>query len=351
MHCPRLDHFAKLHPPLLWSNKPKVVMGCCVMTGAPSFGSYDEMMRSQWLEEIRRSFAEDKFPKECVRCKEFEDLNLESSRLHYVTEQDRTVKDFGENYLTVSLMLDNICNAACQFCTPEISTKIASLTSNNYQIRDATPYYSNLPIDRITQIDLEGGEPSNSKNVKKLLKDLPPNLKSIRINTNCLSFMEELIPIAEQGISILITISTDGVEEVQEYMRWPTKWPKFLSTLRQYEAFAQAYPKLVNINLHTTLTALNVYDLDNIIEFAKTNNLAHSIAQIAEPAVLKISEINSFTLSAKEKFSKSNNQYLIKLAEGIATGRENQVLLNNFIKSQDSLRKINIQHYIKYADN
>ena len=345
MYCPRLDHFAKLHPPNQIGSD-KVVAGCCIMTGPPSFKNYDEMMGSQWLKNIRDTFAKDKFPQECIRCREFEEINLGSDRIHYLTEHQRTVDQLGPNYLTVSLMLDNICNTACQFCIPEVSTKIASLVSNNYSIRDASAYYDELPLERITQFDFEGGEPSNSKNVKRILKNLPPNIKSIRINTNCTSFMDELIPLAEDGISILITISTDGVGKVQEYMRWPTKWDNFVNTLHQYKEFARAYSDTVNINLHTTLAALNVYDLDNIINFANEQELAHSITQLAGPIALRISDINSFTTKAKEKFSRSNDEYLMNLSKGIAVGYNNQVLIDNFIKRQDSLRKINVTDYI-----
>jgi hypothetical protein len=42
---------------------------------------------------------------------------------------------------------------------------------------------------------------------------------------------------------------------------------------------------------------------------------------------------------------------MTSLAEGIAVGRKNQALLNSFIKSQDSLRKISIYDYIKNIKN
>jgi sulfatase maturation enzyme AslB (radical SAM superfamily) len=346
MQCPRLDHFAKLHPPKSQFGKDAVIMGCCVMTNAPSFRSYAAMMDSQWLKNVRNIFDQDKFPSECNRCQQFEELNLESSRTHYIAQHERTVEQFGADYLTVSLMLDNICNTACQFCSPEISTKIASLMFRDYEVQDASPYYTELPLARITQLDFEGGEPSNSKNVKQVLKDLPTNVKSIRINTNCTLFMDELIPLAEDGISILLTISTDGIGKVQEYMRWPTKWDNFVNTLHQYKKFAEAYSEIVNINLHTTLTALNVYDLDNIMAFAKDSELAHSISQIDGPIALRISDTNSFTIRAKEKFSSSNDEYLMNLSKGIAVGHNNQALLDNFIGRQDALRKISITDYI-----
>lgn len=347
MHCARLEHFAKLTPPMIEFASNAVISGCCVMVNNPYFSSYSEMMSSQWLKNIKDSFKENKFPSECIRCQEKEEINIFSDRMHYNEDMKRQTNT---DYLTVDLMLDNICNTACQFCSPSVSTKIASLISSKYEIKDASPYFNDkvLPIDRITQLDLTGGEPSNSKNIKKVLKSLPPNLKSIRVNTNCTSFMDELIPIADTGISIQITISLDGIEKVQEYMRWPTKWNNFCDVLEKYKKFASNY-KTVDINLYTTLTALNIYDFDNIINFVKEHNIVHSFNNIANKKELWITNINSFTLAAKEKFAKEENTILNSFSKLIASGDNNQTEFDNFVKTQDSLRKINIRDYITYG--
>lgn len=347
MYCARLDHFAKLTPPNVEFGSNAVISGCCVMNDKPFFSSYSEMIDSNWMKNIKNTFKENKFPKECVRCQEKEEINQKSDRMHY--NEDMKMQS-NTDYLTVDLMLDNICNTACQFCSPRVSTKIASLISSNYEIRDATPYYNSkvLPIDRITQLDLTGGEPSNSKNIKEVLKSLPPNIKSIRVNTNCTSFMNELIPTAETGISIQITISLDGVGKVQEYMRWPTKWNIFCDVLEKYKKFASNY-EAVSINLYTTLTALNIYDFDNIIHFVKEHSIGHSFNNIADKKELLITNVNSFTLAAREKFTKEENSTLNHYSNLIASGDDNQTEFDNFVKKQDSLRKINIRDYITYG--
>lgn len=347
MDCARLEHFAKFSPPWRGFASTAVISGCCVMVSAPFFSSYSEMISSQWLKNIKDSFKENKFPSECIRCQQKEEINICSDRMFY--NEDMKMQS-NTDYLTVDLMLDNICNTACQFCSPAVSTKIGSLVSSNYEIKNVSTYFNDkvLPIDRITQLDLTGGEPSNSKNIKEVLKSLPPNIKSIRVNTNCTSFMDELIPIAEMGISIQITISLDGVGKVQEYMRWPTKWNIFCDVLEKYKKFASNYSS-VNINLYTTLTALNIYDFDNIINFAKEHSIGHSFNNIAKPKALSITTVNSFTLAAKEKFAKEENPILNSFYKLIASGNNNQIEFDMFVKDQDCLRKINIRDYITYG--
>ena len=82
MHCPRLDHFAKVLPHDQKENQT-AVMNCCVMTDAPLFDSYDEMMRSEWLSTTKKLFSNNQWPTECVRCKEQEEIGLESDRLQW----------------------------------------------------------------------------------------------------------------------------------------------------------------------------------------------------------------------------------------------------------------------------
>ena len=107
MHCPRLDHFAKILPHDQKENQT-AVMNCCVMTDAPLFDSYDEMMRSKWLSTTKQLFSNNRWPAECVRCKEQEDIGLKSDRLQWIDYHQYLLVDHGADYLMVSMMLDLI---------------------------------------------------------------------------------------------------------------------------------------------------------------------------------------------------------------------------------------------------
>jgi len=345
MNCPRLSHFVKLRPPNPFSNNG-VVESCCHMVNPPTFANYEAMQNSEWLQKTKDTFNEGIFPVECIRCAQVEELGETSVRQHAIEfDKTQTVSD----YLVADVVLDNICNSACQFCNSNASTKIGSLSSSNYVLIDNTTHLSGLPLDRMVQIDLTGGEPSNSKNIKNLLKNLPINVNTVRLNTNCSSFMDELIPLVNKGIHLSITVSFDGINDVHNYVRWPIKWPTFHKTLLEYQAFANANPKLVNINLWTTVNTLNVCDLENIIKFAKENMLSQSFSMLAKPLPLNIKFSNKLTLLAKSKFADSDNEVLKNLSKMIASNIDNQLQFDNFVNSQDALRKIRIDDYIKFG--
>ena len=345
MHCPRLDHFAKILPHDQKENQT-AVMNCCVMTDAPLFDSYDEMMGSEWLATTKKLFASDQWPTECVRCKDQEEIGLKSDRLQWIDFHKDLLIDHGSDYLTVSMMLDNICNTACQFCSPYISSKLASLQTIPLKIRQVGSYEEKLPLHRITQIDLEGGEPSNSKNVKQLLTNLPQRVNTIKMYTNARSFLDELVPVAERGIKIQISVSLDGVGAVQEYIRWPTQWSEFCETIEQYKELQIRFPETVSLCFKTTTCALNLADVPNIINFAEKQNIVHSMSQLAYPQALHISYANSYTISARNQLEKSPSELCQKLAQGVATQKENQQEIDKFIDQQDTLRKISIKDYI-----
>ena len=316
------------------------------MTNAPLFNSYDEMMSSQWLSTTKKLFSKNQWPAECVRCKEQEEIGVKSDRLQWIDFHQNLLIDHGADYLTVSMMLDNVCNTACQFCNPHVSSKIASLQKLPLKIRQVGPYEEKLPLHRITQIDLEGGEPSNSKNVKQLLTNLPQQVKTITIYTNARCFLDELVPVAERNIQVRISISLDGVGPVQEYVRWPTQWSEFCQTIEKYKELQIRFPDTVSVTFKTTICALNLFDLPNIINFAEKQNVRHSVSQLAYPRALNISSANSYTIFARKQLEKSPIEVCQQFALGTATQKENQQEIDKFIDQQDTLRKISIKDYI-----
>jgi sulfatase maturation enzyme AslB (radical SAM superfamily) len=258
------------------------------MVNPPKFNSLDEMDDSAWQQNIEQLFTNDIFPDECIRCKQVEQEGNDSIRIHSLNvDQHETQRD----YLQVGGVLDNLCNAACQTCNPDCSTKIGSLTSRVFPVINNSKGFWALPQDRILHLDINGGEPSYSKNYKKILDNLPPNLRTLRLNTNCNVVLHELESIASR-VEVTVTVSCDGIKDVHEFMRWPIKWDTFYKNLMIYKTMP------VKLNLWTTVSILNVNDLPNIQSFATEHNIDHSYAYLKEPAVLDINNKDTAAIDA-----------------------------------------------------
>jgi len=277
MYCPRLDHFVRFNP-------DGTVSRCGHMTLPPRFANLENMESSDWLVDIKNKMSQENWPDECQRCKTTELENGTSIRLNAIKFHKLQKQD---NYLSVGGVLDNVCNSGCLTCDENHSTLIGSLHSKKYiKVNNSTKFWD-LPLDRVVHLDINGGEPSHSKNYRYILANLPSNIKSVRLNTNCSTVLEELQLLGDRGVHVTVTVSLDGIGPVHDFVRWPIKWNKFYANLQQYMNMP------INLNTWTTVSALNVDDLPNILKFVKDHNLEHGYAYLKEPKELAVENKNT----------------------------------------------------------
>jgi MoaA/NifB/PqqE/SkfB family radical SAM enzyme len=251
------------------------------------------METSTWLTKTKEKMANGQWPIECVRCQETEPASIRA----YATLLDS--KTAQQDYLQVGGVLDNLCNAACLTCNETLSTRIGSLNGPGFPIVNNFEQFQQLPQDRIVHLDINGGEPAYSKNYRRLLTQLPPNLKTLRLNTNCSTVLTELVAIANTGVDVTVTVSCDGVGSVFEYVRWPILWQNFYDNLMQYKTMP------IKLNLWTTVSVLNVDDLPNIQTFAREHNIDHSYAYLKMPVELSVDNTD---LAARQAYIAKQKQ-------------------------------------------
>ena len=296
------------------------------MVNPPEFESLDQMDSSAWLANIKSK--PDTWPLECVRCQQTEQINSTSIRLNAIEfDQKQTRSD----YLTVGGVLDNICNSACQSCNQNLSTKIGSLISRDYPIVDNSAAFWQLPLQRVVHLDINGGEPSASKNYRAILKNIPPSITSVRINTNCSTIIPEIEGLLQRGIHVTVTVSLDGIGRIHDYVRWPIKWENFERNLDTYKNMG-----IQQLNTWTTVSALNIGNLKNIFEYTKQQGIDHAWALLEQPDVLHVKYSNHFTRTADVPD---------ELKHVVTQDKDNTVELQLWTLEQDRLRGINLWDY------
>ena len=339
MYCPRLKHFVRL-------NQDGSIGKCGHMINAMGFKTFDKLDNSKWLKDIKDTMAKDEWPNECKRCQQTEELNGESIRTKSI-ERHKILHPRKDDYLVVGGVLDNVCNSACQTCNAGLSTKIGSLKSKNYPKVNNYETFWKLPQNRILEVDVNGGEPTASKNYKKILANLPPNTKIVRMNTNGSRMIRELETILRNRTMVIVTLSFDGTGDVHDYVRWPIKWKHYTKTVQAYKDLQKQYP-LLKLNCWTTVSSLNVENLPNILDFATEQGLDHDWAFLNTPDPLNVKYKNKFTISAKKKLLKSPYAVCRDISDKLAVGPDNDSILEQFIRRQDKLRKINIKDYLNF---
>ena len=314
MNCPRLTHFVRFNP-------NGTVSRCGHMTSAPQFDSLDEMDESLWLRNVKLYMHKGIWPAECTRCEQTEKLNNSSIRLNAIEFHKTQTR---HDYLIVGGVLDNICNSGCLTCDESHSTKIGSLKSKTYPIVDNTNRFWQLPVERIVHLDINGGEPSASKNYRELLKNLPRNVQSVRINTNGSIVIDEIKELINQGVDVTVTVSLDGINEVHDQIRWPIKWDRFYENLMYYKNVEK-----LNLNTWTTVSALNINNFIAIKQFVANHQINHSYAFLDSPDPLNVKYQNNLTSPYENIFPGI-----------IAVDRNNQEELDAFVQQQNQLRGI-----------
>ena len=84
----------------------------------------------------------------------------------------------------------------------------------------------------------------------------------------------------------------------------------------------------------TTVSCLNIKTLPDIIKFCKNRNIPHDWAFLEQPSVLSVRYKNRFTEEAKNVSP-----------EDVAIDKNNDHLLELFMKRQDLLRGIDYKDY------
>lgn len=246
------------------------------MVNPPEFDTLEDMESSAWLANTKTIMMDNQWPAECIRCQETEphSIRVYAEKLHESAPR--------QDYLQIGGVLDNLCNAACQTCNENLSTRIGGLQGRVFPIVDNSKRFWSLPQDRIIHLDINGGEPSYSKNYREILKRLPPNLQTLRLNTNGSRVLHDLVKISQRGIKVTVTVSCDGIGPVHEFIRWPIPWQQFYDNLMIYRTMP------VELNLWTTVSILNVDDLPNIQRFAQEHGIDHSWAYLKTPWQLRV---------------------------------------------------------------
>ena len=312
---------------------------CGHMVNGRGFDSFEELEDSEWLKGVKETMAKDQWPKECVRCEQSEKVKNESVRTNSI-QRHKLLKPIRDDYLIVGGVLDNTCNSACQSCNSGLSTKIGALESKkDFPRVDNFEVFKKLPQERIIEFDVNGGEPTASKNYKKILQDLPENVKIVRMNTNGSRMIKELETVLERNIMVIVTMSLDGLGNVHDYTRWPIKWKDYVKTVDAYQQLQKKY-KLLQLDMWTTVSCLNVKTLPDIIDFTKKKNIPHDWAFLDSPNVLNIRYKNRFTEEAKHVSPQE-----------IAIDEDNSHLLELFMKRQDKLRGIDYRDYFNLGPN
>jgi MoaA/NifB/PqqE/SkfB family radical SAM enzyme len=285
-------------------------------------------------------------------------------------------KNYNDTDITLEIRPGNVCNFACQTCWPAASSRVTAFYQQAgfdvinpssgpsiYDTKNIVDYSFLEKIKhRIKDIILLGGEPFYDKNCLAFLNWATENLSSkLTIFTNTSVIREDIIS-SYKGILTIVS-SLDAVGKPAEYIRFGTEWNIIEENFKKLKNF-----KHVKNRVNITTSAYNFYYISDVIEFLLDDwpevvsfgvatqskfrewviplHMRESII-IRLQSIIKKIELANIALDQKQNAT-INLEAIIKNLKEDPYNEEQHLILKQFSKKLDQVKKINSSEYGEY---
>ena len=233
---------------------------CCWMSDSIPVSTKENLIQARQQFENLVMSDKEKYCSECIRRE-----SIGKFPSHRQLSMKRVPNDAESGDVNVlELQVDTVCNAACTICGPKFSSlwrkqlKIIDINADdNYK-----KLYNMVDVDKLTYINLLGGEPTISDGYFQLLDSIPhPENTVLKYNTNGSVFPDENTQrIWSKYKKILMIFSIDDMHDRFSYVRWPLRWNKID---QNFQYFLNNL-KNANVSINCTVNAMSVYYLDQL---------------------------------------------------------------------------------------
>ena len=245
----------------------------------------DHFNRQEFV-ELREALSNGIRHTGCDRCWQEEDAGRESKRL-----RDNKKWNNQQGLVFVDLSLGNTCNIKCRTCSPHASsqwsqetydTKYISIVPKDQYFKeirkfsksyeDDSPFWRELEdsLSTIRHLEFYGGEPLLSKKMWNILKQAVDLGYAGDIDLHYATngtVWPEGVELWRHFKTVNVGFSIDGVDNRFEYMRYPAVWKEVLDNMKQPDV----YRNNMRPSWCVTLSTLNIYYLDEIIDYFNIN--------------------------------------------------------------------------------
>jgi MoaA/NifB/PqqE/SkfB family radical SAM enzyme/polysaccharide pyruvyl transferase WcaK-like protein len=188
-------------------------------------------------------------------------------------EEDKNVNSKNNIIRVLNLNANDICNSKCAMCNIWEQKKDFEISPKELHRILKNPLFEN-----IEHIGITGGEPTLREDLPELFEEIIkalPNIIGLSTITNCIQ-EKDVIERIEKSIDVCndygkefsMMISVDGYGDVHDKIRG--RKGNFKSAMLVYEHFRK---KGVNISTGSTISKINVWEIDELLDFFKENNI------------------------------------------------------------------------------
>jgi len=266
---------------------------------------------------LRQQFLNGEKPIGCTNCWENEKHSVKSQRLNdaYVYRDKIFDIDYNDtksnNLIGLDIKINKTCNLSCRMCGPAWSSKWANEVS---QHKESYPQFSSLTLLKnewtdvngskvwkdleeitsdLSHLNFSGGEPLLDKTHSSLLQYFINKQRSsyisLHYNTNATIFASNLLPLWSRFKEVELSLSIDTTGKKFEYERNGVSWKTIVDTIEKYKKVTGT---VLNLNVWSTITTLNILDTYTLFQFCKEYELPISFNPLGKPKQLNICLFN-----------------------------------------------------------
>lgn len=258
-----------------------------------------EVMNTSFMKDIRKKMMDGKWPALCKRCLITENHGGISRRNieidNYSEDNESFLESTNEDGSTnapitsADYRLGNLCNLQCRMCNPR-STKLWIKEWNDMkpqretfdkETMDSYEEYFWIDSERLiqdveekaatlTHLHFAGGEPLLVPQMSKILQtcieaDSAKNI-TITYNTNMTILPKKVLELWKSFKSVKILASVDAVGDLNNYIRYPSKWSKIHENFHFIDQHHEEY-NITECMISTTVQILNILRMEELYEY------------------------------------------------------------------------------------
>lgn len=276
----------------------------------------DDAFNNEYFRSIRRNLKNGVKDKNCDICWREEENGVESGRQHEIKRLHDITPDFENKQLKyLDIALGNQCNLRCRSCNTFDSSKWAK-EHFDLELKDSGVSYKDFKKSRkflektdskivksllehnlpyIDYLSFLGGEPFLMKSTWYILeysveKGYAKNIHLV-FDTNATFWDYQKINILNKFKKVTLRLSIDGIRNRFEYLRYPASWDTVLKNIQSMVDWKNTMYGIVDLHVNCTVSAYNIYYVDEIVDFCNTHNLIIFIIPVEEPESISIKHI------------------------------------------------------------
>jgi MoaA/NifB/PqqE/SkfB family radical SAM enzyme len=286
-----------------------ILRPCCNFQSIDDFNLIDvkdikHYNRSDYIKSIENVLNRKQWPLGCYDCRVAEENGIESLRTDGFDKYKNNRKD-------AEVKFGNLCNLACVMCTPtnsslvDLETRELQKTETMEFIQTRKLYSNNVEwytdnrlLEEVAEflsdrdeIRFTGGEPTVNNYLSKFLDFLIKyNSKTtIRLTTNGNNWPNRL---HEQlsNFSVKVDISIDGYGDINEYIRWPSRWSNIEKNVKKIKEISE------KTSCYTTVACYNMHTLPDLCKWVQQAEFdKHDLNPVTSPTFMNTIHANRYS--------------------------------------------------------